>query len=565
MVILTIVLALITAGASSAAEGVEEWNVTFGGDENEYGGSVQQTSDGGYIILSSANISGSYDMWLIKTNNLGSEEWNVTFGGDEREYGEYVQQTTDGGYILAGSKETFYGWDDGWLIKTNDTGSEEWNVTFGNSGYYDETLYSVQQTSDGGYIVAGESDNYDDYDMWVIKTNETGSKEWSYTYDGGLDDMAMTVQQTNDGGYIVAGEKEVPYSGTTGAIEGDALLVKLSDTGSEEWVVTSGVGFITEVANSVQQTSDGGYILAGDSYYGDDEMFVVKTNDSGFEEWNATYTGDYANSVQQTSDDGYIVAGEKYPHGMYLIKINDTGFEEWILPIGDKYGSGSANSVQHTSDGGYIVVGEIYNGDNRNICLAKIKENNAPVLFPIGDQSINETENLNFTITADDADAGDILTYTSDNLPTGATFNDSTCVFSWTPSSSQSGVYLVEFTVSDGALSDSETISITVNNVDTGDSSSDDSSSKRSSSGGTGNAVIVPVQEETEEMEENTTSSSDGIGNATIIVPEEETPEEEVVEETYEMEAETEATPGFSTMLTTGILLSAYVIYRRKD
>ncbi|NPE30365.1 hypothetical protein HNV12_20895, partial [Methanococcoides sp. SA1] len=210
-----------------------------------------------------------------------------------------------------------------------------------------------------------------------------------------------------------------------------------------------------------------------------------------------------------------------------------------------------AYSVQQTSDG-YIVAGYTNNSANNDMWLVKVNENKAPVLSSIGDKSVNENDPLTFTITANDVNSGDILTYTSDNLPTGATLNDSTGVFSWTPSGSQSGVYSVNFTVSDGNLTDSEMINITVNNVKTGGGSS----------GGTGTAVIIPIQEETEEEEENTASGSNVTNNATIVVPDEETPEDEVIEETQD---ETEATPGFSIMLTTGILLSAYVINRRKD
>ncbi|MDA0524226.1 Ig domain-containing protein [Methanococcoides alaskense] len=551
VIIFVILLTLVTTGASAAVGVVEDWNVTFDGGYDDVATSVQQTSDDGYIVAGYTNNSANNDMWLLKTDDTGSEEWNVTYtcnvSDDDIIYS--VQQTSDG-YIVAGTTET--GDDrDMWLLKTDSTGSEDWNVTFdsGSSDY----VTSVNQTSDDGYILTGYTNSSADWDIWLVKTDSTGSEEWNVTFDGGNDDYSRSVQQTSDG-YIVTGS-------TNNSVDYDVWLIKTDDTGSEEWNVTFNGGY-NDHAYSVQQTNDTGYIIAGYAdNIADRDMWLIKTDSTGSEDWNVTFDGsvedDGAYPVQQTSDEGYIVAGyteNEDNRDMWLIKTNSTGSEDWNVTF-DGGNHDYAYSVQQTLDG-YIVAGSTENGANNDMWLVKVKENQPPVLSPIGDKSVNENAPLTFTVIAIDPE-NDTLVYSGTNLPTGATLNDSTGVFSWTPSESQAGAYSVNFTVYDSILTDSETINITVNNVDTGGSSSGGS--------GTGSAVIMPIQEETEEEEANNTSSSNATDNAVVVVSEEESSEEEIVEETPELQEESETTPGFSMLPAIGMLLSVYIIYRRKD
>jgi len=316
-------------------EGNEEWSRTFGGKENDSASSVQQTADGGYIIAGDTNSfgAGEFDFYLVKTDREGNEEWSRTFGGVGWDYADSVQQTTDGGYIIAGGTDSFgAGEFDFYLVKTDGEGNEEWSRTFGGVGW--DYADSVQQTTDGGYIIAGGTDSFGAgiYDAYLVKTDGEGNEEWSRTFGGEDNDTADSVQQTADGGYIIAGDTE------SFGVDGDFYLVKTDGEGNEEWSRAFG-GEETEEADSVQQTADGGYIIAGYTISygaGSWDAYLVKTDGEGNEEWSRAFGGesyDLASSVQQTADGGYIIAGytESFGAGnydVYLVKTDGEGVVE---------------------------------------------------------------------------------------------------------------------------------------------------------------------------------------------------------------------------------------------
>ena len=363
MTLVLILLLCMTATASSFDPGtniIEAWNKTFGGDDKDYGYSVQQTTDGGCIIAGFTNSygAGDGDVWLIKTSQDGVEQWNRTFGGTGDDCGYSVQQTSDGGYIIAGETQSYgTGIADVWLIKTGLDGVEQWNRTFGGEGL--DWGHSVQQTSDGGYVIAGRIEYYarGPADAWLIKTDSNGVEEWNRTFGTSACEYAASVNQTTDGGYIIAG-RTTSY----GAIGGpDAWLIRTDANGIEEWNRTfGGAGY--NYGYSVQQTTDGGYIIAGSKNRRD--AWLIKTDADGIEEWNSIFGGaamDEGYSVQQTTDGGYIVAGytESYGTGsgdVWVIKTAPDGNEQWNKTFGGA-DLDEGYSVRQTADGGYIVAG----------------------------------------------------------------------------------------------------------------------------------------------------------------------------------------------------------------
>src|SRR3989338_1358163 len=316
--------------AFSAPDG---WDATYGGFDYDRANSIHETRDGGYIVAGETRSFsvGRIDIWVLKLRPDGTVEWQKTYGGFDRESAESVQQASDGGYIVAGYTGSFgTGKGDVWILKLRADGMVECQKTYG--GANGDVAESVCKTRDGGYIVAGWTRSFGagEEDVWVLKLRPDGTVEWQKIYGGGGSDEGYSIQQTSDGGHIVAGETR-----SFGAGKEDVWVLKLRADGTVEWQKTYG-GVNVDVSKSVQQTRDGGYIIAGYTMsfsIGEADIWVLKLRADGTIAWQKTYGGvedDRANSVQQISDGRYIVAGNTGSfsagsHDIWVLKLNSNG------------------------------------------------------------------------------------------------------------------------------------------------------------------------------------------------------------------------------------------------
>jgi hypothetical protein len=365
VLLLSIATALVHAQAPDTL-----WTKTYGGINHDYGFSVQQTYDGGYIIVGRTRSfgAGDYDVWLLKTDSLGDTLWTKTYGGAGFDEAWGVQQTADGGYIVVGESRC-----DVYLIKTDSLGNTLWTKTYGSDSTY-EIGYSVQQTPDGGYIIAGEIGIPTiEWDVYLVKTDSLGDTLWTRTY-GGIDheyDWGNAVLQASDSGYIVVG-----------MLSWHVGLIKTDSSGDTLWTQIYGTDL--SEGRSIQQTPDGGYIIVGIiDDFGDLNVFFIKTDTDGDTIWTRTYGGTNddriwgRSSVDTTADGGYIVTGGTQSFGaglrdVWLLKIHANGDTLWTRTYG-----GTDNdlgySVQQTYDGGYIIVGrtQSFGAGGRDVWLLK--------------------------------------------------------------------------------------------------------------------------------------------------------------------------------------------------
>lgn len=300
--------------------GTVEWQKSYGGSGPEIASSIQKTTDGGYIIAAGTNsndgdVSGNHssgDFWIIKISNNGTIQWQKCLGGTSNDYPSTIQQTTDGGYIVGGSAGSNDGDVTGnhlnngsvqidyWVVKLTNTGDIVWQKCYGSN--YSETLQSLAQTADGGYILTGETAGnggdvtgfHGNVDYWVVKINSTGTIEWQKALGGTGSEVGVDVIQNSEGDYIVAGYSSSTNGDITNTHDnGDGWVIKLGATGNIIWQKALG-GTGSDFLYSVAQTIDGGYILAGSTTsndgdatdnYGSGDSWVIKLTSDGNVDW----------------------------------------------------------------------------------------------------------------------------------------------------------------------------------------------------------------------------------------------------------------------------------------
>ncbi|HKR03153.1 MAG TPA: T9SS type A sorting domain-containing protein [Bacteroidia bacterium] len=432
---------------SQTAPGIE-WQNTIGGSKAELISSIIQTTDGGYFLggFSNSDISGdktennvdttlnTYDYWVVKTDATGNIQWQNTIGGVNTDVIMSSRQTSDKGYILGGRSDSNISGDktensnggfDYWIVKIDSMGNVQWQNTIGGNG--DEYFFDLKETTDGGYILGGSSisdisgdkteNHLGQYDYWIVKTDSLGNIQWQNTIGGSKNDNLTSIEQTKDGGYILGGFSESNISGDKtennmgGLYTNDYWVVKTDSLGNIQWQNTIG-GSYYDLLFSIEQTTDKGFILAGESVSGASgdktennwdsteqtgDYWLVKTDSLGNIQWQNTIGGsddDIALSAHQTADGGYVIAGpsvsdisgDKTENNLgapatfdyWIVKTDSAGNVQWDNTIGGA-GNDQLGGVQQTNDGGYILGGF----SDSNISGDKTENNVDTICIPL--------------------------------------------------------------------------------------------------------------------------------------------------------------------------------------
>lgn len=343
-----------------AVEPEVEWNLTFGGRYGDGAWCLQETEDGGNILVGNTASRGyGSDLFLIRTDGMGKCTWSKIFGGSAQDVGYFVHETRDGGFIVTGSTKSFaMGEELLWLVKTAGNGSLIWDKTFG--GFVSTTGdggWSVDETDDEGFIITGytQSLGRGRKDLWLIKTDGQGNKIWDKTFGGREDDVGMSVLQSRDGGYIAAGR-----TASFGKGGDDIWLLKTNSSGAELWNVTFG-GKQDDVGFQVVELKYG-YAVVGRTESGSDKkkIILIKVDPDGKKRWERTFTGSSAASLQLTKDGGFVIAGridnKDTGRDGLLIKTDSKGSEQWSTTLAGSLDDIGTFVVQ-SNDGSYKMAG----------------------------------------------------------------------------------------------------------------------------------------------------------------------------------------------------------------
>ncbi len=415
-----------TSSYSTTDEGPQlEWNRTYGANKWDECSAMELTTDGGYIFAGTKNANGydnGGDCWLVKTDSQGNITWEKTYGGPGSDTGTDLCKTSDGGYALTGYTRSFgAGGADLYVIKTDATGQEQWNKTFG--GTQDDYGLSIQPCGAEGFIIAGATLSYGSREAWLIQTDATGTMQWQKRFcsDNPPGGYFMSVLRTTEEDYVAAGRN---YIGTTSQI----IVVKTDEDGTVLWERLLGDPNCKDAALGIAATSDGGYIITGQVEHQQTEhdILLMKINDNGNELWTRTFNEtiffDTGLSVKETNDGGFLIAGEVGSNvnppvlfNAILIKTDSSGMKEWGMICGGA-GSESFYEALQTPDNGYIAAGltTSYGAGSQDALLIKCTsfENQPPEtpLEPLGETSGKVQQEYPYTTQTQDPDS-DALYY----------------------------------------------------------------------------------------------------------------------------------------------------------
>ena len=409
------------------ASGIYQWDKGFGGTRTETLKSILQTRDKGYVLggYSNSGIGGdktqdnwdpaissaanpTNDYWIVKTDSLGNKQWDKRFGGIHDDKFSCLLQTDDGGFLLGGFSASGIGGDktqasrgstDYWIVKLDASGNKQWDRRFG--GTNNEQLYSISLSHDGGYLLGGYSwsgvsgdksqanwgaSNYCDF--WIVKIDASGNKQWDKRLGGSYNDQLCYSLSTNDGGFVLGG---FSWSGISGdktqanvgpSHTADFWIVKIDSIGNIQWDKDFGGVEREDEFGNIFQTTDGGFLIAGNSYsgisgsksennLGVEQTWIIKTDQDGNKLWDKTiFTSghDEEGWIVQTTDGCFAVAN--HTNGGiagYVTQPNhDTGlltYDYWIAKFCD---TSQQNIVHYTTADQTICAGTCIDFTNQS-------------------------------------------------------------------------------------------------------------------------------------------------------------------------------------------------------
>lgn len=391
-----------------------EWQYYYGGNSFDTVYDQKQTLDGGYILIGSTNSTdipnfhNNQEILILKINSLGILLWQKSIGGSFNESSSNIIVTSDNGYLISGytSSNDFdftlnNGNSDSFLMKLDQNGNILWQKTYGGSNF--DNAMNVLETNDGGYILGGTSNSIDgdvllnngDNDFWLLKINNLGTILWQRNFGGNGYDSLNNLIKTSDGGYIMTGET---YSTNLPSYHnaGDVLVIKTDSLGNLIWQKCFG-GSNWDYGSKVIETSDGNLLIGGSTrssnfdvtfnHGGFFDFWVFKINQNGILIWQKTYggsNGEQLTSIIETNDGNYLACGLSNSIDGDLT-INNGGNDFWILkvsPIGNliwqkTLGIGTnevANTILQNNDGDYLVSGGTDNAgiSSSNVWVIKL-------------------------------------------------------------------------------------------------------------------------------------------------------------------------------------------------
>jgi hypothetical protein len=408
-------------------QGQNIFQKTFGTVNYEEVWGLDLTSDNGFILAGYTNFDNAY---ILKLDANGDTVWtkNVDVNGIDLLYS--VQQTEDNGFILGGRTNGFgAGGQDMFLIKTDSNGNNQWTKAIG--GTADETINSIKQTPDGGFIIAGNTYSFGAglNDFYIVKINSSGNILWTKSIGGVGNENAYSITTTADSGYVAVG-----LTTSVGAGDKDILAVKFDKNGNNVWAKTYG-GVGDDRANSIQQTVDGGFVISGvtNSFgSGNYDFYVIKIDFLGNLSWEKTFGGtadEWAYSIQQTADNGFVLAGYTTSFGQgssdyYIIKTNSIGDTIWTRAFGGTLAE-IGTFAKQTSDNGFAVIGygESYAVGSFDFHFVKTDSNGNGICNQNNTNTVVNNPTSTVTAASLTVSSGGISNSTSPIISNGTTIN----------------------------------------------------------------------------------------------------------------------------------------------